>query len=93
MAARGRGCYPALVHRVELMTRVGCHLCDDAKDALLRVQASHPFELIERDIDKDPALRALYHTEVPVILVDGRKLAKYRLDEAALIRRLQGARP
>jgi glutaredoxin len=75
------------------MTRVGCHLCDDAKDALLRVQARHPFELIERDIDKDPALRALYNTEVPVILVDGRKLAKYRLDEAALIRRLQGARP
>ena len=74
---------------VELMTRAGCHLCDDAKAVLLRVRRDLPFELREVDIDGDPALRAAYDTEVPVILVDGRKHAKYRVDEQALRRRLQ----
>jgi len=71
------------------MTRAGCHLCDDAKAALARVCRELPFELVETDVDGDPALAAQYGLEVPVVLVDGRKHAKFRVDEEALRRRLR----
>lgn len=70
--------------RVTLYTRVGCHLCDDAKDVLDAVRAERPFALDVVDIDADPALAARYTTEVPVVLVDGRKAFKYRVDPSAL---------
>jgi glutaredoxin len=72
-----------------LYTRVGCHLCDVMKARLDQLAVTHPFTLEVVDIDRDPALRAQYHEEVPVLLVDGKKIAKYRLDEPMLLRRLQ----
>jgi glutaredoxin len=79
--------------RVELYTREGCHLCDDAALALERVRARAPFELAVIDVDTDPALAERYGMEVPVVLVDGKKVAKFRVDEAALLRRLEGRQP
>jgi glutaredoxin len=76
------------VKRISLFTRAGCHLCDDAHAALERVRARAPFELEVIDVDSDPALSARYGLEVPVVLVDGRKWAKFHVDEAALERRL-----
>ncbi len=75
-------------HKVELITRVGCHLCDDAKEVLMHVRQNQPFEYVETDVDTDPALVEAYGMEVPVVLVDGRKHAKFRVDEQALRRRL-----
>jgi hypothetical protein len=40
----------------------------------------------EIDISTDPALEARYGTEIPVLLVDGRKVAKYRVGEPELTR-------
>lgn len=77
--------------QVTLYTRVGCHLCDDAKDVLEEVRRAHPFALSVVDIDTDPALVALYTTEVPVITVDGRKAFKYRLTADALREKLRRA--
>jgi glutaredoxin len=78
---------------ITLYTRAGCHLCDDAEAALERVRARVPFDLEVVDVDGDPRLAELYGWEVPVILVDGKKFAKYRLDEVALERRLRAPRP
>jgi glutaredoxin len=74
--------------QVTLYTRVGCHLCDDAKVVLDAVRAVRPFDLDVVDIDTDPALVARYTTEVPVITIDGRKAFKYRLTAEALHARL-----
>jgi glutaredoxin len=81
------------VIRVELYTRDGCHLCEDAKAVLEKVRGEVPFELREIDIDGDAALVERYGIEIPVIVVDGRKHAKYRVDEAAFRRRLAGEEP
>ena len=75
--------------RLTLDTRVNCHLCEVVKDTLDRVRTDQPFELEVFDIDADPELRKLYDQEVPVVLVDGKKWAKYRVDEDALRRRLR----
>ncbi len=68
--------------KVEIYSRPGCHLCDDAKDVIERVRSRVPFELSIIDIETDPALEQLYGAEIPVILINGNKAFKYRVDEA-----------
>ena len=71
---------------VTLYTRAGCHLCDEVKATLLHARTRAAFTLHEIDIDTDPALRARYDHEVPVVEIDGRKAFKYSLTEADFLR-------
>ncbi len=77
------------VPRVVLYGRAECHLCDEMKAIVETVRRHVPFELELVDVDGDPALARAYGLEVPVLTIDGRKAFKYRVDEAALRRRLQ----
>ena len=74
---------------VTLYTRPGCHLCDDARAALLRVRTAAPFDLVEIDIEGDDALHRAYLERIPVVAVDGEELFEYFVDEAALAARLR----
>jgi glutaredoxin len=73
---------------VVLYTRPDCCLCDDARAALHRAQAAHPFVLEERDIDQDDALHAKYLERIPVVTIDGEETFELFVDEAELRRRL-----
>jgi thiol-disulfide isomerase/thioredoxin len=79
------------VAALTIYSRPGCHLCDEMKAVVQRVAdaAEPPLAVEEIDITTDPALEARYGLEIPVLLVDGRKVAKYRIDEAALLRILR----
>ncbi len=63
-----------------LITRQGCHLCDDALRALRAVGVDPEL----RDVDGDEELFGLYDWRVPVVLVDGRVVAEGRIDQKAL---------
>jgi glutaredoxin len=76
------------VRTVTLYGRAGCHLCDDARAALLRVRLDRPFELCEIDIESDAALHARYLERIPVIALDGEELFDHFVDEAQLVARL-----
>jgi predicted thioredoxin/glutaredoxin len=65
---------------IVLITRQGCHLCDEALGAL-RSLGVEP-EL--RDVDADDELYALYDWRVPVVMVDGRVVAEGRIDSEVL---------
>ena len=69
-----------------LYSRAGCHLCEAMREAVDRVvrATATAVRIEEIDIAGDPALEARYGTEIPVLLVNGRKVAKYRVREAAL---------
>ena len=73
-----------------LYSRPGCHLCDEMKAVVARVAGAIPLSLQEIDISTDPALEARYGPEIPVLLIAGKKAAKYRVTEAALVRLLKG---
>jgi glutaredoxin len=73
---------------VTLYGRQGCHLCDEARAALLRVRRTHPFALQERDIERDDTLLARYLERIPVIALDGEELFEFHVDEEQLRRRL-----
>ena len=69
-----------------IYSRPGCHLCDEMKAIVRRVAdaAMPPLAIEEIDISTDPDLEARYGLEIPVLLVDGKKAAKYRITEEAL---------
>ena len=71
-----------------LYSRPGCHLCDEMKALVQRVTSAlqAPATIEEIDISADPALEARYGLEIPVLLVDGKKAAKYRVTEEELTR-------
>ena len=75
---------------VVLYTRARCCLCDEALAVIERAGQRVDFQLSIVDIDGDPALVAAYGDTVPVVTVDGRMHAKYRVDEEAFVRRLGG---
>jgi glutaredoxin len=70
--------------RVELVTRAGCHLCDEA----LRTLKALGVDAVLRDVDSDEQLFRLYDWRVPVVLVDGTAVAEGKIDAARLRRAL-----
>jgi glutaredoxin len=76
---------------VEIYSRPDCHLCEEAKAALVKMQRRHGFQLREVNINQDPALLAEYGTRIPLIWVDGHLTCKYFADEAAIVKRLRRA--
>ena len=69
-----------------LYSRPGCHLCDDMKTIVDRVARSVPLHVDIVDISTDPQLEARYGVEIPVLLIEGKKAAKYRVSEEELRR-------
>lgn len=80
-----------------LLTRAYCHLCDDMRDALARLAAGRDVDIVELDVDADPALESRYGELVPVLLLGdvagGRELCRYHLDHAAVQAALKVAGP
>lgn len=65
----------------------GCCLCDEAMAILEPLTHELGFELVYTAIDGDDALEAQWRDEIPVGILDGHKVFKYRVDEALLRRR------
>jgi len=76
-----------------LYTRPGCHLCDEAREAVLASRDElPPFDLHEVDIEADEALHARYLERVPVFELDGQVVSELHLDLARLRARLDTVR-
>src|SRR5258708_691060 len=72
---------------VNLYTRQGCCLCDEAKAVLNR----HGLAVQEIDIDADPQLRERYTDCVPVVTIDGKERFRGRVNETLLLRLIDHA--
>jgi glutaredoxin len=82
--------------KLELFTRQGCHLCDEAQDALAGVIArfsnEHPsvsYTVETLDIDQNPELLSKYSYEVPVLLLNGEQIAFFRIDADRVLTKLK----
>jgi glutaredoxin len=82
--------------RLTIYSKPGCHLCDEMKSLVHRVLSRYPAGdgvlVDEIDISSDGALVDRYGLEIPVLLVDGKKVAKYRVSEEELTRMIEGRR-
>jgi Glutaredoxin-like domain (DUF836) len=76
-------------HRLTLVTRADCCLCEEMRAVVHAVARQVALELEVVDVDSDPDLVARHGAEVPVLLIDGRKAYKYRVSPRDLLRRLR----
>lgn len=66
--------------RIELLTKPGCHLCDDARNVVAAVAAETGEQWVERDVTEDPKLFIRWADELPVVLVDGEQRGYWRVE-------------
>lgn len=78
----------AATHHIRLLTAVGCHLCDTARDDIARIAGELGVGWDEVDIASDADLLVEYAEQVPVILIDGRQHGYWRVEEQRLRRAL-----
>ena len=69
---------------VVLVTRQGCHLCDEALDALRSLGVEPQLQ----DVDADDRLHDLYDWRVPVVFLDGQIVGEGRIGREELRRAL-----
>jgi glutaredoxin len=67
--------------QVEIYSRPGCHLCDEAKEVIERVRQRIAFGLTIINIETDRELEKKYGEQIPVVFVNGIKAFKYHVDE------------
>jgi glutaredoxin len=56
---------------VVMYTRQGCHLCEQAWEALIRAAQRYPLTLRQVDVDGEPSLVEQHGEHVPVVVIDG----------------------
>lgn len=76
---------------LRLLTRPGCHLCEEMKSRIAPLVGRLGGTLSEVDVDSDPALSERFGLEIPILLdEDGRVVAKLR-DSAERVAKRLGA--
>jgi len=70
--------------RITLVSRPGCHLCDDARSVIAKVAADLGVGWEERDIDQSADDLACYSEMIPVTFVDGVQHDFWRVSEDRL---------
>jgi glutaredoxin len=77
---------------VILYGRPGCHLCDEARDAITEI-ANGRIELREVDIESDDRLLSTYLERIPVVEVAGHVVSELVFDRDAFMRALHTVGP
>ena len=81
---------------VTLLSKPGCHLCDDAREVIDGVRGSLDQRGIATTFDEvnileDAALARKYAEDIPVVFVNGRQHAIWRVDPERLTVALERA--
>ena len=74
-------------HSVTLLSKPGCHLCDTAREVIIKVTADLGVPWAERDITQSATDLEEYWDKIPVTLIDGVQHDFWRVSED----RLRGA--
>jgi glutaredoxin len=75
--------------QIEIYSRPGCHLCDEAKAVIEPFSRKYGLEITVTNVDSDAELRVAYGTEIPVILINGTEAFRHRVDARAFERKLK----
>ena len=65
--------------RLTLLSRPGCHLCDEMRREVDVLLSDRPHEWNVVDVDSDAELALRYGDSIPVLFVNGHLFAKIRL--------------
>ena len=81
---------PSKAH-VIIYSRPGCHLCEEAKQAIESAQCADKYTLEEIDIESDPDLMRHYRDDIPVIMINGEEAFRHKVTADEFRRRLTDA--
>jgi glutaredoxin len=73
-------------HQITLYSKPGCHLCEDAKEALFSLKDEYEVSLQEVNINDDPAIFEQYKYTIPVMVIDEKIVLEARIDARKLRR-------
>jgi len=76
--------------QVIIYTRPGCHLCEEAKEAICAAQCFDHFKLKEINIETDAELLEWYREDIPVIMIDGIEAFRHRVNAREFKARILG---
>ena len=79
---------PSLL-QVIFYTKVGCHLCEQAREMLDDIATEVEYEVTEIDIRSDLALFEQYRYRIPVIIVNATHVVEGRIEYSDLARAFQ----
>jgi hypothetical protein len=71
-------------HRITLLGKPGCHLCDEAREVIARVAADLGTPWEERDITQSEDDLHAYSDMIPVTFIDGVQHDFWRVSEQRL---------
>ncbi len=74
---------------IKLISKEDCHLCDRAKEVLLKTRNLHPFELEEIKIKEGDDYFKEYNERIPVVLINEIFAFQYKVSEQELLRKLK----
>ena len=77
-------------HTITLLSRPGCHLCDEARAVIARVASDLGIPWTERDVSESAIDVREFGEMIPVTLIDGVQHDFWRVDERRLRRALAG---
>ena len=77
--------------RLRLLSRPGCHLCEEMRRQVEAILSDVERQWEEVDVDSDEELARRYGEEIPILFVNGHLFAKIRLPRLAAALRLRRA--
>lgn len=75
--------------RITVLSRPGCHLCEDALAVLEPLAEEFGTTIRKVDISQKPALLQRYSDMVPVFVIDGREVGHWRISPERARRALE----
>jgi glutaredoxin len=75
--------------KITIYSKPDCHLCDVAKDVIECCREKVGFSLEVIDISRNPELFERYCNDIPVILLNGKEIARHFVRERKLLELLQ----
>jgi glutaredoxin len=75
---------------VIIYSRPGCHLCDEAKAAIMSAGCNDRFTLEEINIESDEELLTKYKYDIPVIAINGIESFIHRVSPDEFRTRIKG---
>ena len=76
---------------VTLYTKPGCHLCEPVAETIAAASQSRRFVFVRRNILDDPSDYDRYKHAIPVVTVNGKEAARYRLKLSDLLAAIDAA--
>jgi len=75
--------------RIEIYSRPGCHLCDQARAVIEEFRGIYPMSIRTISVETSVDLENRYGTDIPVVILNGEEAFRHRVDRGLLERKLK----